>query len=57
VASQLSGKFKIKEPRMRQLYNKAKSIEKNFKSVRYTHVSREKNFQADKIVNEVLDSL
>ncbi len=56
VASQLSGKFKIKEPRMRALYDKAKSLEKKFKSVQYTHVPRSKNLMADKIVNEVLDS-
>lgn len=56
VASQLSGKFKTKEPRMKALCDKAKSLEREFKSVQYKHVPRSKNYQADKIVNEVLDS-
>ncbi|MBW6441328.1 ribonuclease HI family protein [Patescibacteria group bacterium] len=57
VASQLSGKFKIKEPRMRTLFNEAKELERLYKKVTYTHVPREKNYLADRIVNEVLDTL
>lgn len=57
VVSQLNGDFKVKEPRMKKLFNEAKFLEKNFKSVAYTHVPREKNFIADKLVNEVLDAL
>jgi len=57
VVSQLNGKFKLKEPRMKTFFNEAKLIEKSFKSVKYTHVPREKNYIADKIVNEVLDTI
>ncbi len=57
VVSQLNGKFKVKEPRMKTFFNEAKLIEKSFKSVKYTHVPREKNYIADKIVNEVLDTI
>lgn len=57
VVSQLNGKFKIKEPRMKKFYLEIKELEKNFESVVYCHVPREKNYMADKIVNEVLDAL
>ena len=57
VVSQLNGKFKIKEPRMKTFFNEAKMIEKSFESVKYIHVPREKNYIADKIVNEVLDTI
>ena len=57
VVSQLNGKFKIKEPRMKKFYLEIKELEKNFESVTYLHVPREKNYMADKIVNEVLDAL
>lgn len=57
VVSQLNGKFKIKEPRMKKFYLEIKELEKNFESVTYLHVPREKNYLADKIVNEVLDAL
>lgn len=57
VVSQLNGKFKVKEPRMKTFFNEAKMIEKSFESVKYIHVPREKNYIADKIVNEVLDTI
>ena len=57
VVSQLNGKFKIKEPRMKKFYLEIKELEKSFDSVTYLHVPREKNYMADKIVNEVLDAL
>ena len=57
VVSQLNGKFKVKEPRMKTFYNEAKILEKSFESVIYQHVPREKNYIADKIVNEVLDTI
>lgn len=57
VVSQLNGKFKVKEPRMKTFFNEAKMIEKIFESVKYIHVPREKNYIADKIVNEVLDTI
>ena len=40
VVSQLNGDFKVKEPRMKALFKRAKDIEKNIKSVKYTHVKR-----------------
>ncbi len=57
IVSQLNGNFKVKEPRMKSLFKEAKDVEKNIKLVKYTHVKREKNSEADKIVNDVLDSL
>lgn len=56
VVNQMNGKFKVKDPRMKAFFNEAKVLEKYFKSVLYTHVPREKNFMADKLVNEVLDT-
>jgi len=57
VVSQLNGKFKVKDKKIKILWNEAKSLEKNFKEVLYHHIPRTKNYLADKIVNEVLDSL
>jgi ribonuclease HI len=56
VVSQLKGEFKVKDAKLKSLWAKAKNVEKNFKEVLYIHVPREKNYLADKIVNEVLDS-
>jgi ribonuclease HI len=56
VVSQLKGEFKVKDAKLKNLWMQAKSIERNFKEVLYVHIPREKNYLADKIVNEVLDS-
>ena len=57
VVNQLKGVYKVKNERMQVLWEKAKAIEKKFKKVSYTHIVRSKNKEADRIVNQVLDSL
>lgn len=57
VVNQLNGKFKVKDARMRALFVKAKKLENLFDKVTYTHVPRDKNHEADSLVNEVLDSI
>ena len=55
VVNQLNGTFKIKEARLRKLVFEAKALEKEFQSIRYQHVPREENKEADAIVNQILD--
>jgi len=56
VAEQLSGRFKIKSENLKPLIITIKDFEEQFKSVKYTHVPREKNIQADFMANLALDS-
>lgn len=56
VVSQLSGRFRVKNPNMVKLFEKAKGLEKNFRKIVYKHVPREQNKEADKQVNLALDS-
>lgn len=56
VVEQLSGRFKIKSGNLKPLIIRIKEFEENFKSVKYTHVPREKNIQADFMANLALDS-
>ena len=57
VAYQLSGKYKIKAPHIKTLYNQVKAMEKFFKKVTFTQVPRthEKLRYVDKLVNKALD--
>lgn len=55
VVNQLNGVFKIKEVRLRELVFKVKALEQSLKSVRYQYVPREKNKEADALVNKILD--
>ena len=55
VVKQLRGEYRVKEPRLAEFYAKAKALEQKFSEVRYFAVRREKNKEADAIVNQVLD--
>lgn len=55
VASQLSGLYKVKNARLRELVVKIRELESGFGQIRYTHIPREKNKEADKLVNQALD--
>ena len=56
IASQMSGKFKIKHPRMRELFITAKGLEKQLSAqIIYSQIPRAQNKTADKLVNDALD--
>ncbi|BCX14457.1 MAG: ribonuclease H [Patescibacteria group bacterium] len=56
VVRQLTGIYKVKNFQLRVLYQKIKDLEKSFlNGIFYRHIFREKNFLADKIVNEKID--
>ena len=54
VVKQLLGQYKVKDPGMRELYNKVQDLIL-FKPVKFVHVRREFNKLADALVNEILD--
>lgn len=57
AAQQLSGRWKIKNERLRNLYFTIKELEQNLGvKVIYQHVVREKNLEADRLVNLALDA-
>ncbi|MBI5469776.1 ribonuclease HI family protein [Candidatus Kaiserbacteria bacterium] len=55
VVEQLKGNWKIKEPELKKQVAKVKSLLKDFGTVRFTHIPREENSEADALVNEALD--
>jgi ribonuclease HI len=56
VASQMSGKFKVKHPNMREFFTMAKSLESQLPAqIIYSAIPREKNKVADSLVNAALD--
>lgn len=54
VVNQLNGDFKIKEARLRELVLKVKSLERELGEVFYEYIPREKNQEADGLVNKAL---
>jgi len=57
VVNQLNGIFKVKDEKIKVFWSEVKELEKSFKEVLYHHIPRSKNYLADKVVNEVLDSI
>ncbi len=59
VMMQLSGKYKIKKPHLKELFLMVKEEEKSFRSVSYAHVRREDKYVtlADSLLNRILDRI
>ncbi|MFA5932657.1 MAG: ribonuclease HI family protein [Microgenomates group bacterium] len=55
VVNQLMGDWKIKNDRIRRMYEEVKRLESGFEIVVYTYIPRALNFEADAMVNETLD--
>lgn len=56
IVKQMQGLYKIKEPTLQELASKVLKLKGNFKSVVFTHIRREFNKDADRMVNQALDA-
>lgn len=54
LVSQLNGKYKILDSKIQPLFIKIWNLKLNFKKVKFTYIPREKNREADCLVNESL---
>jgi len=55
LVKQMRGQYKVKSGDLRPLYERAKKMSQAFESFRIDHVYREKNREADALVNQALD--
>lgn len=55
VVRQMQGRYKIKEPTLQKLAQRVILLLKQFESATFTHVRREFNKEADRLVNEAID--
>ena len=55
VVKQLHGEYKVRNPRLRSLYDKAMSTLKQFDDYDIFHVGRDLNQQADRLANDAID--
>jgi ribonuclease HI len=56
LIKQLNGEYKILEPKIQPLFITLWNLKLDFKKVKFKLISREKNKEADRLVNEALDS-
>ncbi len=57
IVSQLNGEYKIKDEEFQPLFIEIWNLKQDFKSVSFIHILRGKNKEADKLVNQALDTL
>ena len=55
LVEQLSGRFRVKHPRLIRLHEEARRLVKGFREVRFEHVPREENKDADRLANQGVD--
>jgi ribonuclease HI len=56
LIKQLNGEYKILDEKIQPLFLKVWNLRLDFKKVKFKLISREKNKEADSLVNEVLDN-
>lgn len=56
IIKQLNGEYKVLEPKIQTLFLRAWNLKLDFKKVKFRFISREKNKEADRLVNEALNN-
>lgn len=56
LIKQMKGEYKVLEPKIQALFLEAWNLKLDFAKVQFQLISRQKNKEADKLVNEALDS-
>jgi ribonuclease HI len=55
LVRQMQGEYRVKSPDLRPLHERAERLARGFEHFEITHVPREKNREADRLVNAALD--
>ncbi len=56
MVKQLNGEYKLENEKIQIFFIEIWNLKMDFKSVKFKHIPREKNKEADRLVNETLDS-
>jgi ribonuclease HI len=56
LVRQMRGQYRVKNPALREFYDRAQALARKLQQFSIEHVLRERNRAADRLVNQVLDS-
>ena len=56
VVKQLNGEYRLENPKIQQFFIEIWNLKFDFKTIKFKHIPREKNREADRLVNEALDN-
>ncbi len=55
IVKQMRGEYRVKNADLKPLFAKSLALTNKFNSIAFHHIPREKNKEADKLVNEAID--
>lgn len=55
LVGQLTGRYKVRNRELKQLFGYVRELERGFAAVRYEHIPRRQNRQADLLANEAIE--
>jgi ribonuclease HI len=55
IVKQMSGEYRVKDVHLKEKNAAVRELMTNFESVCFVHIPRERNKEADRLVNEVID--
>jgi len=56
LINQLSGRYRVKSEHLIPLYRRLRDLARGFERIRFEHVPRERNTEADRLANEGVDA-
>jgi|SRR3989344_7391329 len=56
LVKQMNGEYKVLDEKIQKLFMEIWNLRMDFKMIKFKHIAREKNREADRLVNEALDS-
>lgn len=55
LINQLTGRYRVRTPHLQPLHDRVHALAATFGSIRFEHVPRERNTEADRLANEGVD--
>lgn len=56
LVKQLAGEYRVRDAELRPLHERVRRLAERFQRITFTHVPREKNKEADRLVNDAIDA-
>ena len=55
IVRQINGQYRVKEPSLKEQFIKVNNLKINFPKIKFVHIPRKENKEADRLANEAMD--
>ena len=56
IVRQLNGEYRVKEPSLKEQFMKVNNLKTDFPKIKFVHIPRKENKEADALANQAMDS-